>query len=48
VEGDECPICADEMIDGGQGANELVYDVGAGGCGKGKSPSFERHRKLCY
>lgn len=48
VEGDECPICADEMIDGGQGANELVYDVGAGGCGKGKSPSFERRRKLCY
>ncbi|KAJ9103187.1 hypothetical protein QFC21_002610 [Naganishia friedmannii] len=34
VEGDECPICADEMADGGQGANELVYDLGAGGCGK--------------
>ncbi|KAJ9119153.1 hypothetical protein QFC22_003644 [Naganishia vaughanmartiniae] len=34
VEGDECPICADEMADGGRGANELVYDLGAGGCGK--------------
>jgi hypothetical protein len=38
VEDDECPICADDMVDGGQGTNELVYDLGAGGCGKGKSP----------
>lgn len=34
VEGDECPICSDEMKDEGRGANELVYDLGAGGCGK--------------
>lgn len=36
-EGDECPICADEMAVDGKGVNELVYDLGAGGCGQGES-----------
>lgn len=35
AEGDECPICADEMKVDGTGLNELVYDLGAGGCGQG-------------
>lgn len=35
AKGDECPICADAMKDEGRGADELVYDLGAGGCGKG-------------
>lgn len=35
AEGDECPICADEMMVDGTGQNELVYDLGVGGCGQG-------------
>jgi hypothetical protein len=38
VKGDECPICADAMKDEGKGTDELVYDLGAGGCGKGGFP----------
>lgn len=34
--GDECPICADVMKDDGKYADELVYDLGPGGCGKGE------------
>ncbi|GHJ88823.1 hypothetical protein NliqN6_5225 [Naganishia liquefaciens] len=33
-DGDECPICSDEMQVDGRGANELVYDLGVGGCGR--------------
>lgn len=42
AEGDECPICADEMKVDGTGLNELVYDLGAGGCGQGGLSALER------
>lgn len=32
--GDECPICYEEILEGGKGKDELVYDVSPGGCGK--------------
>lgn len=33
-EGDECPICYEEIAEGGRGKDALVYDTSPGGCGK--------------
>jgi hypothetical protein len=33
-EDDDCPICCEGMDADGKGKNELVYDLGLGGCGK--------------